>query len=279
MRVVVTRPHRDAQGWAQSLQAAGFEPLLLPLIDIEPVPNTAAMQAAWTRLHEYQAVMFVSSNAVTQFYASKVPEMPMQQAQEATKIRAWVTGPGSRRALLQCGFDAKRIDSPALDADQFDSEALWAVVGPQVRYCDKVLIVRGARGDDPETDATAATTVTPGAATTTSGTGRNWLAAQLEAAGATVDFLVAYQRQRPVLSAAQQDLVRVAAQDGSVWLLSSSEALDNLAACMPGQSWAAARAVATHARIAATARRLGFGVVCESRPSVPSVVASIESLG
>jgi uroporphyrinogen-III synthase len=279
MRVVVTRPQRDAQGWAQGLQAAGFEPLLLPLIDIEPVPNIAAMQAAWARLHEYQAVMFVSSNAATQFYASKVPETPVQQAQAATKIRAWVTGPGSRRALLQCGFDAKRIDSPALDADQFDSEALWAVVGPQVKVGDKVLIVRGARGDDPETDATAAGNGATGTTATASGTGRNWLAAQLEAAGASVDFLVAYQRQRPVLSAAQQDLVRLAAQDGSVWLLSSSEALDNLAACMPGQTWGTARAVATHVRIAAAARRLGFGVVCESRPSVPSVVASIESMG
>jgi uroporphyrinogen-III synthase len=279
MRVVITRPQRDAPSWAQGLQAAGFEPLLLPLIDIEPVPNTAAMQAAWACLHEYHAVMFVSANAVTQFYASKVPETPVQQAHAATKMRAWVTGPGSRRALLQCGFDAQRIDSPALDADQFDSEALWAVVGPHVRLHDKVLIVRGARSDDPEADATAASTGTTGTSATASGTGRNWLAAQLETAGATVDFLVAYQRQRPVLSAARQAVVRQAAQDGSVWLLSSSEALDNLAACMPGQSWAAARAVATHARIAATARKLGFGVVCESRPSIPSVVASIESMG
>ncbi|MGE3348297.1 MAG: uroporphyrinogen-III synthase, partial [Ramlibacter sp.] len=38
-----------------------------------------------------------------------------------------------------------------------------------------------------------------------------------------------------------------------------------------------ARAVATHPRIAQAAREAGFGVVCESRPALADVVASIES--
>ena len=72
--------------------------------------------------------------------------------------------------------------------------------------------------------------------------------------------------------------LEAASADGSVWLFSSSEAIANLAAWLPGQDWQRARAVATHLRIAANARKLGFGVVCESRPVLASVVASIESM-
>ncbi|HPL79671.1 MAG TPA: uroporphyrinogen-III synthase, partial [Burkholderiaceae bacterium] len=37
--------------------------------------------------------------------------------------------------------------------------------------------------------------------------------------------------------------------------------------------------VATHPRIAASARRAGFGVVCESRPTLEAVMSSIKSSG
>jgi uroporphyrinogen-III synthase len=63
-----------------------------------------------------------------------------------------------------------------------------------------------------------------------------------------------------------------------VWLFSSSEAVANLQSLLPDQSWQQARAVATHPRIAQAARTAGFGVVCESRPILGAVVASIESL-
>ena len=105
------------------------------------------------------------------------------------------------------------------------------------------------------------------------------LARQSAEAGAQVDFVVAYQRSASPLSAQQQTAARAAAGDGSVWLFSSSEAIANLAAGLPGQSWQAARAVVTHPRIAIQARKLGFGVVCESRPLLASVVASLESMG
>jgi uroporphyrinogen-III synthase len=45
-----------------------------------------------------------------------------------------------------------------------------------------------------------------------------------------------------------------------------------------GQSWHRARAVATHPRIAQAARAAGFSQVCEARPEMAALVASIESL-
>jgi uroporphyrinogen-III synthase len=110
------------------------------------------------------------------------------------------------------------------------------------------------------------------------GAGRDWFARQVAAAGGAVDFVASYQRQRPQLDATQRLLAQTGAGDGSVWLFSSSEAVQNLQASLPQQDWGAARAVATHARIAQAARAAGFSVVHESRPALADVQASIESM-
>ena len=47
---------------------------------------------------------------------------------------------------------------------------------------------------------------------------------------------------------------------------------------MPSQRWQLARALATHSRIALAARQAGFGLVLESRPVLPELLLSIESL-
>lgn len=277
MRVIITRPESAALSWALGLEQAGFEPVLLPLIAIGPVAMTDDLHRAWTTLADYAAVMFVSGTAVKQFFESKPPLASVLFKDSAIKIRSWATGPGTTRILLRAGVDASLLDSPALDADQFDSEALWKVVRRQVQPGMRILIVRGAESSGRA--APAATEGQPDPPTTGTGTGRDWFARQLTEAGAQVDFVVAYQRSASLLSEQQQTTARAAAADGSVWLFSSSEAIANLAAGLPGQSWQAARAVATHPRIASHARRLGFGVVCESRPVLASVVASIESMG
>ena len=277
MRVVVTRPESDAQSWVQGLQGAGFEPLLLPLIDIGPAQEAVPLQQAWTKLAGYAAVMFVSGNAVKHFFASKPLLAPVFSAQSATKTRAWATGPGTVRILLRAGVQVSLLDAPPLESGQFDSESLWAVVQGQVQPGMRVLIVRGA--DSLSRSGSAGGSDAAGSADRpVQGIGRDWLAEQLINSGAQVDTVVAYQRCAPDLSAQQQTQARAAAEDGSVWLFSSSEAIANLAAWLPGQNWQRARAVATHLRIAASARKLGFGVVCESRPLLASVVASIESM-
>lgn len=264
MHVIVTRPQREAQDWVRELSAAGLPAQALPLIDIRPAPDAAALQRVWQGLAaaDYAGVMFVSANAVTGFFASNKALIGVFAAEAAIKTRAFAPGPGTARALLRAGVAPERIDAPASDAAQFDSEALWQVIGPQVKPGDRVLIVRGS-----DAQSTAA-----------AGSGRDWLVQRLAEAGATVEFVVAYQRACPQLDAAQRQLATTAAADGSVWLFSSSEAVHNLQACLPGQSWQAARALATHPRIAAAARQAGFGVVRESRPALADIKASIESM-
>ncbi len=262
MRVIVTRPQREAQEWVQALRQAGQGAEALPLIAIGPAPDEAQVRQAWQRLAQYQGVMFVSANAVTGFFAAQ-PDAAAVFAAPAVPTRAWATGPGTLKALLRAGVPAACIDAPPADAAQFDSEALWQLVGGRVGPGSRVLIVRG--GDAAEGGNTA-------------GAGRDWFARQVAQAGGSVDFVVSYQRQRPQLDAAQLQLARQAAGDGSVWLFSSSEAVHNLQACLPQQDWRGARAVATHARIAQAARAAGFAVVRESRPALADIQASIESM-
>lgn len=255
MRVIVTRPRREAQDWVQALQAAGHEALALPLIAITQAPDTAALQQAWAQLEGYLGLMFVSANAVDGFFAARPAAAPRPS-------QAWATGPGTVQALLRAGLPASLITAPPVDAPQFDSEALWALVAGRIVSGGRVLIVRGA--DAAESSA--------------QGAGRDWFARQVGAAGGQVDFVASYQRMRPHLDTAQLQLARAAAGDGSVWLFSSSEAVANLQASLPQQDWRAARAVATHARIAQAARAAGFAVVRESRPALADVRASIESM-
>ena len=86
-----------------------------------------------------------------------------------------------------------------------------------------------------------------------------------------------YRRVAPVFDAARRALATSAATDGSLWLFSSSEAVFNLCAALPAQDWRAARALATHPRIAQAAREAGFGGVIDGAPTLDAVVASIES--
>ncbi|MEJ8837091.1 uroporphyrinogen-III synthase [Ramlibacter sp. AN1133] len=251
MPVVLTRPRQEAERWAGRLRARGHAPLVLPLIAIAPPRDLEPLRAAAEDLARYRAVMFVSANAVQGF---------LVVAPEFEGPRAWAPGLATRDALRAAGVPAERIDTPAEDAEQFDSESLWRQVGDQLHAGDRLLLVRG--GDSEGRSQ-----------------GRDWLAQQLAARGVAVDTVVAYIRELPAWTEEEHACARRAASDGSIWLFSSSEAAGNLAALLPGQSWAGARAIATHPRIARAVRALGFGSVSESRPAFEDVLASIESLG
>ena len=129
---------------------------------------------------------------------------------DTTGPRCFVTGPGSKTALVQAGVPSACIDAPDQTAAQFDSEALWQVVQAQVQPGWRVLIVRGNTGESDGAEE----------ATPSQGAGRHWFAARLTERGAEVEFLVAYARRAPQLAANALALLQVAAGDGTVWLFS-----------------------------------------------------------
>jgi uroporphyrinogen-III synthase len=248
MRVLVTRPAAQAGEWVRLLRDAGLLAEALPLIEIAPTADAAALARAWRGLHEQALVVFVSPNAATCFFEGRPAGTAWPEGLVAAS-----PGPGTTRVLR--GLGVQTLVEPAADSAQFDSEALWLQLAVRDWQGRKVLIVRGASG-------------------------RDWLADRLRERGAVLEFVAAYGRTVPVLSANEQALLQgaLAAPAQHLWLFSSSEAVSNLQALAPGASWSSAIALATHPRIAQTARGLGIGRVLEARPSAAAVVACIQSI-
>ncbi len=269
LRAIVTRPGQEADAWVAQIEHHGISALALPMIEIVAVPDRTLLTQSWQDLAQYDATMFVSSNAASHFFAARPADIVSLWASGAKAPRAWVTGPGSRTALLAQGVQATSIDMPAPAAQSLDSEALWLQVESQIQAGTRILIVRGDKASE------SADGVAAGSA---KGQRRDWLAVQLQARGAQVDYVVAYARRPPQWTAAQRAIVTQSLLGKDVWVWSSAEALGNLLAAFPGQTWAGAKAVATHARIAQAARLAGFGKVALARPGLAALCASIESL-
>jgi uroporphyrinogen-III synthase len=251
VRIIVTRPAAQAAAWVADLRTHGVDAVALPLIGIEAVDDPAELRAAWGSLAQHRLVTFVSPNAVQHFFAHR-PE----GAAWPDRVLAGSPGPGTTRALTQLGVPASQIVEPAADAAQFDSESLWRQLQQYAWIGARVLVVRGDGG-------------------------RDWLADTLRAAGAQVAHLAAYHRCAPTLGDAETALLHAAtaAPESHLWLFSSSEAIDRLAALAPARaSWGRSRAIATHPRIGSRARQLGFASVTETRPSLAAVVACIQSI-
>ncbi|MFC7408409.1 uroporphyrinogen-III synthase [Hydrogenophaga atypica] len=245
-RVVVTRPADEAGPWQTALEQHGFMTLMLPLIDVAGMPDVAMPPLAG-----FDAVMWVSGNAVRFFLPAVVARWP-------SGLRCWAPGPGTAQALRVGGVPAHLIDEPAVDAPQFDSEALWAVVSHQMAPGKRVLLVRGR---------------SQGVAAASSG--REWLLQQCAAASAEVVVLPVYERRCPVWRAEEAAEAALAAVDGSVWLFSSGEAVGYLQTLLPGQDWRQTPAVATHPRITLALEKAGFARVRTVRPTVQSVVEAL----
>ncbi len=269
LRAIVTRPGQEADAWAAQIQRNGIEAVALPMIEIVAVPDRSQLAQAWKDLGAYDALMFVSSNAASHFFAARPTDVASPWTSGSKAPRAWVTGPGSRAALLAQGVPANQIDMPAPTAQSLDSEALWLQVEAQIGVGTRILIVRGDKASE------AADGRAPASG---SGQGRDWLAVQLQGRGAQVDYVVAYARRPPQWTADQRALVMQSLQGQDVWVWSSAEALGNLLSAFPGQTWAGAKAVATHTRIAQAARLAGFGKVALAKPGLAALCASIESL-
>lgn len=257
LRVIVTRPEREAWSWVQQLGQNGFDAQALPLIEIAPVALGSAMAGA----EQFDAFMFVSVNAVDHFLRALPPGVLRGQ-------RFMTPGPGTATALLTHGIAAGQIDVPPAQAPQFDSEALWQLVGHRQWSGLKVLIVRGANHADVASRGSG------------EGVGRDWFAHKLREAGARVEFRSVYERRAPALTLSQLERARQSATDSSVWIFSSSEAVLNLTGPkgMPCVDWSRALAIATHPRIAETVRAAGWGVVVESRPALADIVTTLRSI-
>ena len=244
--LIVTRPRSQCAPWLARLATLGVEAVALPLIEILPARDPAPVTAAWTELPAVDLAVFVSPNAVDQFFAH-APGAAWPPGTLAACV-----GPGSAQALLDHGVPAEQVVQPAADAANLDSEHLWDELSPRRDWVGaRVLLLRGDGG-------------------------REWLAERLMAAQAHVEAVTVYHRTAPQFDAAEQALLsNVQANPlAFVWLFSSAEAVGHLQGMtLPGQ-----RAIATHPRIADAARTAGFSPVVLARPAPEAVTRALKGL-
>ncbi len=250
--LLLTRPRPQADAWLQRLAALGVEVRSLPLIEIAAADDEgAAAREAWALLPQARLAMFVSPNAVTHCFEARPSAMSWPAG-----VLAATVGPGSAAALRAAGVPEALIVQPPADSPSLDSEHLWPELVGHEWQGRLVLMLRGDGG-------------------------REWLAERLRECGAEVRGLSVYRRRCPSLDKAEQRLLAQAlgAPAQHVWLFSSAEAIDHLQALAGAAvDWTAARAIATHERIAARARRLGLGHVVLARPDAGAVAQALLGL-
>ncbi len=241
--VVVTRPIADAKIWASALKNQGHPTCIFPLIEITTLPfSTEKLHQLVQFLQNTGAILFVSRPAVDGFFAQHAS---IVQTVVQKKISLWVTGLGTKNALLQQSIPEQQIVAPNEHSVQFDSQHLWQTV--QNHIVQRVLVVRGCtQGVDANEEK-----ISP-----------SWFVKQLLNRSVVVDYAVVYRREMPKNSCIPMFPPQ------TIWLLSSSEAVQNLVSMAKIQFikntntnlfvndyrkfWSTQRALATHPKISAT---------------------------
>lgn len=222
--VVVTRPARQAAGFAQKLAALGAAPIVFPAIVILPPADRAALDAVHASLDRYDLAFFISANAA-EYGAPPAGAWPMA-------LPAFAPGPGTAEALAACSIGDVRVP-----ATTHDSEGLLALPELADLRGRRAVIFRGDGG-------------------------RELLADTLRARGAEVDVVECYRRAAP--SSGAQGLVEALREGRAQAItVTSSEGVDNLWQALGDAGRALAQALpcfAPHPRIAARARALGLDV-------------------
>lgn len=231
--VVITRPRAQADALARQVEAIGREAVVLPLLEIVPLPDQSELIRTLSGLRRYAMVAFVSPNAIDAAFAH-IADWPRE-------VTLAVLGEGSRAALARHGLHAGNasIVSPQ-DPSRSDSENLLQSLDLAALAGKEVLIVRGESG-------------------------RELMADGLRAAGALVTTVAAYRRSVPEMTPALRAQLLSLLDGDNDWIITSSEALRGLLALV-GELGAPEyvakmqqqRVIIPHARIAETAKSLGL---------------------
>jgi len=68
LKILITRPRKQSQPFADALEAAGFEPIFFPVIQIHVMDDLSALEEAMAQIAKYEWIIFSSTNAVDVFF-------------------------------------------------------------------------------------------------------------------------------------------------------------------------------------------------------------------
>ncbi len=250
--VVITRPRAQAEALAGAVAGLGYAPVVLPLLEIAPLPDPSALRATLAGLSGYALVAFVSPNAVDAAFAH-IDRWP-------DGLPVAVVGEGSRAALARHGLTGENatILSPR-DPAHSDSEHLLESLDLAALAGRRVLIVRGENG-------------------------RELLADALRAAGVEVETVAAYRRSVPALTGNLAATLSGLLVQPNHWIITSSEALRGLHGLLERIDPVTAVAklqqqhlIVPHARIAQTANDLGLTRVTLTGSGDARLLAALQS--
>jgi uroporphyrinogen-III synthase len=97
MRILITRPRKDALELADLLQSAGAQVFILPAIEIRPVADPSTLDKAITRLEHYHWLVLTSANAVD-VVLERLGVLGIRQLPSSLKVAA--VGPKTAARLI-----------------------------------------------------------------------------------------------------------------------------------------------------------------------------------
>jgi uroporphyrinogen-III synthase len=120
MRVLVTRPRKEAAEFAQALGEIGAEAIFFPTITICPVKDTSVLDRAISHLREYDWLVLTSANAVDVILDRKAA-LGIEHFPE--NIRVAAIGSKTAARLLEGGV------SPHFTPEEYVAEAILPGLG------------------------------------------------------------------------------------------------------------------------------------------------------
>jgi uroporphyrinogen III methyltransferase / synthase len=157
-RVVVTRARAQASGLAETLRNLGAEVVELPAIRIEPTIESEEVRSAVEMIGDYALIVLTSPNGVRllfeamenagldarAFGSSKKQQVGKVESSAAANSGTTVAaiGPGTARALAQCGISADIVP------ERFVAESLVEALAEVDITGKRVLVARAAEARD-----------------------------------------------------------------------------------------------------------------------------------
>lgn len=222
--VVVTRPAHQAAVFSHSLRQHGANAIPFPLIEVIATPNAVQARTVLGDLAQYDAAIFISTNAVRFGLAL----LGGQQRQQLQHLTIGAIGSKTARTLIQQGLPVQWLPS-----NGFTSEDFLAIPAIQHLAGQRVLIFRGEGG-------------------------RELLAETLQERGAKVTYVDCYQRVCPKNAVGLLKPLHESPQLGII-AVTSGEGLSNLLTLLGHPDWIKTVPLLVGSqRIATAARQAGF---------------------